>query len=223
MGQPAEPNRSQVWFRVFLKVITIAGYYLVWWSAYDVVNGYATDPVRTIRLTSPASVFPQIIQPWTAVVYIAGGLIFPSIIFLYHLKTWSGIASAMVRITATTVLSFSVYLAWPISIVRPVFAGETLGERLMLWVFSVDKPANCFPSSHVFFAVLGALQVYSSGAGRVARWFWLSFATAVCVSTVTSGQHYFIDVPGGIIVALLGYIIGGLLIPTVQPATTPLT
>ena len=47
--------------------------------------------------------------------------------------------------------------------VRPEYMGGTLGERLMLWVFSVDKPANCFPSSHVIFAVLGAYLIDRAG------------------------------------------------------------
>ena len=101
--------------------------------------------------------------------------------------------------------------------VRPEFAGVTMGERLMRWVFSVDKPANCFPSLHVIFAVLGALLIDRAGVGRGVRWFWWAFAVAVSVTTVTSGQHYFIDVPGGVAVALAGYFVGRRLVPTARP------
>lgn len=217
------PSRSRMEPGVLVKMAAVAGYYVVWWSVYDTVNGYVTDPVRTVRLASPASVLPCVIQPWTAVIYVTGGLIFPAVPFLYHLRSWRGVATAMARVTVTSLLSFTIYWLWPLSIVRPQFAGETLGERLMLWVFSIDKPGNCFPSSHVFFSVLGVLQVHNSSAGRAARWFWSWFAVAVCVTTVTSGQHYFIDVPGGVAVALTGYTIGGRLVAPAYPSATQAT
>ena len=90
-------------------------------------------------------------------IYILGGVIFPLVPFLYY-PSWRGIVFVMACVTASSLIAFAIYWAWPVSMVRPEFAGGTLGERLMLWVFSVDKPANCFPSLHVIFAVLGALS-----------------------------------------------------------------
>lgn len=208
-----EPPQGHSHTEAIVKLAVVAGYYLVWFWAYDAINTFVTSPDRTFRLTSPAVIWPAIIQPWTAVIYLAGGAVFPAVPFLYHLKTWRGFASAMVRVSLTSLLSFAIYCAWPLSIVRPEFAGGTLGERIMLWVFSVDKAGNCFPSSHVYFSVLGALHVYSSGAGRVARWFWSLFALAVCITTVTTGQHYFIDIPAGVAVAEMGFHLGGWLMP----------
>ena len=52
-----------------------------------------------------------------------------------------------------------------------------------------------------------------AGVGRAVRWFWWTFAGVVCVTTVTSGQHYFIDVPGGAAVAWAGYTLGHRLVP----------
>jgi membrane-associated phospholipid phosphatase len=195
------------WPQSLLKVAAIAGFFALWSWTYDVVNAFASDPVRAIQLTNPASVFPWIVQPWTAVIYILGGVIFPLAPFVCY-PSWRGIALVMARFTASSLMAFAVYLAWPVSMVRPEFAGNALGERLMLWVFSIDRPANCFPSLHVIFAVLGALLIDRAGIGRPARWFWWTFAVAVSASTVTTGQHYFIDVPGGIAVAMAGDMIG---------------
>ena len=69
---PPPPN----WPPAFLKASVVAGYYFLWFWIYDRVNAYATDPVRTIHLTNPASRFPWIIQPWTAVIYILEGHFF---------------------------------------------------------------------------------------------------------------------------------------------------
>ncbi len=149
------PSRPP-WPRVLVKVVVVAWFFGLWLWAYDAVNTFSADPVRTIHLTSPATVFPWIIQPWTAVIYILGGVVFPLAPFLYY-PTWRGILFVMACFTASSLVAFAIYGAWPVSMVRPEFTGGTLGERLMLWVFLVDKPANCFPSLHVIFAVLGAL------------------------------------------------------------------
>ena len=138
--------------------------------------------------------------------------------FLYY-RSWRGIAFVMVCVTAATMMAFAIYWAWPVSMIRPEFAGDTLGERLMLWVFSVDRPANCFPSLHVIFAVLGAILIDRAGVRWPARLFWWVFAAAVSVTTVTSGQHYFIDVPGGVMVAFAGYLVGRRLLPPARPST----
>jgi len=213
----ADPPARATWTQALQKAAVVVGFFSLWLWAYDLVNAFAADPVRTIHLTSPASVFPWIIQPWTAVIYIAGGVIFPLVPFLYY-RSWRGIAFVMACVMASSLIAFAIYWAWPVSMVRPEFAGETLGERLMRWVFLVDKPANCFPSLHVIFAVLGAHLIDRAGAGRAARWIWWAFAAAVSVTTITSGQHYFIDVPAGVAVALAGYTVGRRLVPPTRPS-----
>jgi membrane-associated phospholipid phosphatase len=205
LGSGSPPGRA--WAQVLGKAAVVAGFFGVWVWVYDVVNAFAADPIRTIHLTGPASVFPWIIQPWTAVIYIPGGLIFAFAPFWYY-RSWRGIALVLVCITLSSLISFLMYWAWPVSMVRPEFAGGTVGERLVRWFYSVDRPANCFPSLHVVFAVLGALLIARAGANRPARWFWWTLAAAVTVTTVTTGQHYFIDVPAGVSVAVVGYIVG---------------
>ncbi len=205
------PSRPP-WPRVLVNAVVVAWFFGLWFWVYDAVNTFSADPIRTIHLTSPATVFPWIIQPWTAVIYILGGVVFPLAPFLYY-PTWRGILFVMACFTASSLVAFAIYGAWPVSMVRPGFTGGTLGERLMLWVFSVDKPANCFPSLHVIFAVLGAYLIDRAGVGRTSRWFWWAFAVAVSVTTVTSGQHYFIDVPAGVAVALAGWFVGHWMVP----------
>jgi membrane-associated phospholipid phosphatase len=56
-----------------------------------------------------------------------------------------------------------------------------------------------FPSFHTILAVLSALALWSV---RRVRWFGLVISVLVCISTVTTGWHYLIDVAGGLVVAL---------------------
>lgn len=182
----------------------IASYFWLWFFVYDQINQYVSDPVRTIHLRSPLQSIPWIIQPYSAIVYVFGGLTLPALPFLYY-RTWRDIQFVLCCYTLTSLLAFACYLAWPVSIVRPEYQGKNLGEWLMLWVFSKDLPGNCFPSSHTFFAILSAIFVGRSAAGRGPRLLTWVLAIAVCVTTVMSGQHYFIDVAGGVAASLLGY------------------
>jgi membrane-associated phospholipid phosphatase len=59
------------------------------------------------------------------------------------------------------------------------------------------QPVVSFPSYHVIAAVLSAIALW--GFRRI-RWITAAFAAAVCVTTVTTGWHYAIDVIGGLAV-----------------------
>ena len=198
------PIRAVQFLNAALKVVVLLAYFWVWFYVYDRVNTYVCDPVRTIHLTTPHQLIRQLIQPYTAIIYVFGGALMPAIPFAYR-RSWTGIRFVLCCYTVSSLLAFVCYLAWPLSMNRPVFEGENFGERLMLWVFAYDKPGNCFPSSHVFFAVLGAILVPRARSGRVARGAIWALAVAVCISTVTSGQHYLIDIPAGVVAALVGY------------------
>jgi membrane-associated phospholipid phosphatase len=190
-------------YSALLKVTAIVGFFWLWFFVYDRVNQYVSDPTRTIHLKSPRQMVPGLVQPYSAIIYVFGGLMLPALPFLYH-RSWRGIRLVLCCYTLTSLLAFACYLLWPLSIVRPEYRGDNLGERLMLWVFSKDLPGNCFPSSHTYFAILAAVFVGRSTANRVTKRSTWALAVAVCATTVTSGQHYFIDVPGGVAVAFLG-------------------
>jgi hypothetical protein len=186
------------------RIVVVLLFFVAWWTTYDLVNGYAAGEVRTIRLTPPRDYFPGVIQPWTFFVYFPGGLVLPALPFLYY-RSWPRVGFVLACYTISSVIAFVCYCLWPLSIDRPAFDGSRLGESCMRWLVSVDQAANCCPSSHVLYAVLPALLVSVGGASlRAAILVWV-FAVAVCVSTITTGQHYLIDIPGGVAVALVGY------------------
>ena len=194
------------------KVVVIFFFFAAWSLIYDQVNEHSARPDRTIHLTRPVDRFPGIIQPWTAVIYVFGGIALPLLPFVYN-WTWPRLRFVLTCYAVTSMLAFACYWLWPLGIVRPIFLGNSLGERLMRGVFTIDREANCFPSGHTFFATLGGILVWRGGAsGAVSRSTWV-LAVAVCATTVTTGQHYFIDVTGGVAAALLGYTTTRMLMP----------
>ncbi len=208
------------WREAAARAAVVACYFAVWSAAYSFTNAYASDPARTIHLVRPCDLAPGIIQPWTAVIYVFGGLALPLLPFIYNWR-WPKLRFVLACYALSSTVAFVCYCVWPLGIVRPSFAGPGLGRWLMRQVVSMDNEANCFPSSHVYYAVLGAILVWHGGAGRLVRGATCLLAAAVCATTVTTGQHYVLDVAGGAAVAAASYAAVRLLLPD-QGAPSPL-
>ena len=195
------------------KVAAIAVYLVLWWVGYSYTNEYGARSDRAISFTPPTQTTPELLQPWTAIIYVGGASILPLVVY-YHNWSWSKLAFVLVAYGVTSLLAFACYLLWPVRIARSSFDGPGVGLWLMREVVAVDDAANCTPSSHVFYAVLAGLLVGRSTARwstRVAVWV---LAVAVCVTTITTGQHYYMDIPTGVAAALVGYFAARAIFPT---------
>jgi membrane-associated phospholipid phosphatase len=211
----ASTTSSIMWARgseVLPRVIVIGAYFVLWYACYCFTNAWGSEPSRAIHLIRPCDLWPGMIQPWTAVVYVFGGFLLPLLPFYFN-WAWPKLRFVLCCYTVCSLMAFLCYLLWPLSIVRPSFEGPGVGRWLMRQVLTVDNEANCFPSSHVYYAVLGAILVRHGGAGRWARWATYALAVAVCATTVTTGQHYFLDIAGGAAAAVLSYLITRALLP----------
>lgn len=71
----------------------------------------------------------------------------------------------------------------------------------LMWMF--DKPVNCFPSLHVSVAVLAGLAFRRQNR----KWgtVFLIWATLISLSTMTTKQHFFLDIVVGSLIALACY------------------
>lgn len=198
-------------------VVAIVAFFALWTLAYDQINRWVSP--HATYYERPIDAYDWVLQPWTALIYVFGGYLIPWFPFLFNWN-WRFVRFSLVAYGLVSVASFVVYLAWPIAIQRPPYDGGTIGDDLMRVVVSLDNPANCFPSGHTYFAILAALLV---GAGAAPRWFkvatWV-LGVAVAITTVTTGQHYVMDVPGGVAFAVAGYFAARVCCgPRKQPAT----
>jgi membrane-associated phospholipid phosphatase len=71
------------------------------------------------------------------------------------------------------------------------------------FIYFFDSPANCFPSLHVANSFLATLQWFRRYPRRFA--FFLAWTLLICLSTLTTKQHYFYDLLSGLGAALLWY------------------
>lgn len=104
-----------------------------------------------------------------------------------------------------------IFLALPTMTVRPEITGDGFWEWLMRFLYSVDDPDNLFPSIHCCSSWLcwaGVRRRKDLHAGY--RYFSLFFVIAICISTLTTKQHVWVDVVAGIALAEICYFVAGI-------------
>jgi len=98
-------------------------------------------------------------------------------------------------------VSYRSFLKYPSAYPRtPVAADGPELARTWATLRSVDRPSNTFPSVHVGHAALIALVLSRHLTPERARPYLL-WATLVSLSTLTTQQHFLVDVTGGLLVA----------------------
>ncbi len=139
---------------------------------------------------------------WTIWIYISVYVLIP---FAYLVVTKSEDYSAMLySMLIATIIACVIFISYPTLINRPPLSGSPEDSaRFMLYM--VDLPTNCFPSLHVALSLLAAFFIYKRHrlVGVVA-FLWAFF---IAVSTITVKQHYFVDVIGGSVLAIISLII----------------
>jgi hypothetical protein len=103
------------------------------------------------------------------------------------------------------VFSVMIFWIWPTTYPRELFPLPTGLDPITHWVFSTlratDSPANCCPSLHVSSVYLSSF-VFRDEQREKFPFFFL-WATAIGLSTLTTKQHYAIDVVTGLFMAVL--------------------
>jgi membrane-associated phospholipid phosphatase len=114
-------------------------------------------------------------------------------------------SDAVYGILLAGAIGLIIFTLWPTAIAResPGLAGATG----ILWrlLFSVDTMVNALPSMHVAHTCLAAVALASRN--RLWRIIAPAWATLIVLSTLTTKQHYAIDVPAGFALAALCFVL----------------
>ncbi|MBI4041607.1 MAG: phosphatase PAP2 family protein, partial [Deltaproteobacteria bacterium] len=100
-------------------------------------------------------------------------------------------------------IHYPIFFFFPTVIERPTTSLDGWAGSAFSFLRWIDQPVNCFPSQHVSLCFVVAL-----GFWNYRRWisiFFLFWAIAISLSTLTTKQHYFWDVLGGLVVFLICY------------------
>ena len=104
-------------------------------------------------------------------------------------------------------VSVLIFWFWPTTYPRDQFPLPVDLDALTFYLFDslrhADTPANCCPSLHVSSCYLSSFIFLDEQRGKFL--FFFLWATAVAVSTLTTKQHYLIDVVTGFLMAVVMY------------------
>ena len=152
-----------------------------------------------IRLVRPTRLVPSPIDlaipfiEWTVWIY-ASYFVFLFLPFLVC-RDKARAARVFWALIANSVVAASIFLAWPTSGVAQQPATAGLSGLLWRALLFVDRPGNLLPSLHVANTCVCALALARErSAWRVAAPVW---AALIVISTLTTRQHFFVDVPTG--------------------------
>lgn len=190
-------------FKVFL--IFAVGYSIF----YIFPNFYATWQPALL----PLSRFDQAVPflPWTFLIYTSDYvLISLTILLISDRRSFNSFGRMMFL---ALVICGTFFILFPTTYPRPVYPSvDNLFIQLAMdLVYVADSPNNCFPSMHVALTTISAwsLRKHSSRLFiGIVVW-----TVAVIVSTMTTKQHYFVDIVGGLSVVFLVVIIEGKVVP----------
>ena len=105
-------------------------------------------------------------------------------------------------------VSVIIFWLWPTTFPREDF--PLVRETMDQWTYlafsalrTTDSPASCAPSLHVSSVYLSAMMLIHDQ--RQKFWYFFGWATLIALSTLTTKQHYIIDVVTGFGMAALVY------------------
>ena len=126
---------------------------------------------------------------------------------VWAIRQTLNISRTLYAMAVASALSFTVFFFYPTILPRTAMAHDAVTARAFEFLYQIDPATNCFPSLHVALAALGALGVASESRrlGIVA----ILWAGLIGLSTLTTKQHYFIDVIAGLGVAGISRLCAG--------------
>ena len=169
---------------------------------YLVTNHIHYFQPRLLPLTPFDTWVPYL--PWTGWIYV----------MVYAMPLLGAVLVSGEEETKRMIISFiamttccaAVFIFFPTIYPRPTIpVAHSLANFALLFVQSVDTPANSMPSQHVAIAFLSAffIQVHRKLWGDIA----ILFGILIAISTLTTKQHYVWDVVIGYSMARFNYLI----------------
>jgi hypothetical protein len=202
---PAEPApdlslrfRILRWVSGFaLALFVLIGYtWLSTWNVMRFTDGLPSQVLWT-RLDRSLPTIPAFIWPY-ALYYL---LVF---LPMFAVRRVRELVEVLTAYFVVTVLAWIVYALWPVRMEYPhlVCTGVSCDVLLRLWI--MDMGVNVMPSQHAAHSALAA-AIFVSYRSRA--WpLMVAGATAVSVAAVLTRQHFVLDIPAGIALAIAGWL-----------------
>ena len=182
----------------FEKRVKTGFFFLVCFAVgYGFTNRFPVFAPKLLPLGSIDHFFG--FHPWTVWIYMSDYFLIFMPLFLVHDKDFF---KTMIKgFMWNFIIHFSIFFFFPTTMIRPALIENNFTNFAFNILRTFDTPNNCFPSQHVSlcFVVASCFWHYNRKSAPI----FLLWASAIAVSTMTTKQHYFLDVLGGLIVALM--------------------
>lgn len=157
---------------------------------------------------------PVFILPYFAwYFYVAAVLLW----LAFDKKTGQLLYRQVLAICLSETIAFVIFLVFPTFMPRPDVVGQDVLSLLVRLIYRSDFPYNCFPSLHVCLAALTAWVLELAGPKHLLfRLANLAMLLLITLSTVLTKQHLSPDIPGGLLLAGLCWLLSGQIIRLVR-------
>jgi len=102
---------------------------------------------------------------------------------------------AFYALILASTIGLVIFTLWPTAVAPQSPKSLGLTGLLWRWLYTVDTSANALPSLHAANTCIAAVCIYR--LGRAWRFIAPVWATSILVSTLTTKQHYVIDIVAG--------------------------
>lgn len=188
-------KRVALWL---LSMVVILGFYGIG------KLGAVIRPPSELPLTALDRAVP--FMPWT--VWLYGTITWGCLAAWASVPSRADAARLLSAITIASVSCCVVFLLFPTTFPRelhPLSGVDTATVRELTRLREADSPTNCLPSLHVALAWAIALTWGSSREHAGLRFIACLWALVVSITTVTTKQHFVLDVPTGAAVGVFAW------------------
>ncbi len=171
---------------------------------YSLANHYPVFPPQILPMTVVDQVIPFL--PNTVWIYVSEYIYF-GVIYLMckNIVNLNRYLYAFLALQTTSVIIFFV---WPTTYPRDLFPLDaaqinSITYSVFSYLRTMDAPTNCCPSLHVSSVYLSSFVFLEEQEEKFPYFF--TWGTAIALSTLTTKQHYIIDVVTGLMMAVVFY------------------
>lgn len=185
------------------KLTILLSFAAAYWVFYLYPNLFATWEAHLLPLLWIDQRTPLL--PGTFLIYLSDYLVFAFVIFLQRTKNEFHHLSRMCFMTLLLCGLF--FLLYPTTYPRPAYPTVDclIVQLAMDTIQNLDSPKNCFPSMHV--ALTGVATYSIRNRSKPLFLFFGVWTLLIYISTLTTKQHYFMDIVGGIgVLAVVAFI-----------------
>jgi membrane-associated phospholipid phosphatase len=160
--------------------------------------------LRTPRTLTPSHLDELMpFTDWT--IWIYHSQFFFLLFNVYLIKRAENLQRVFYAMVLASLLSFCIFIIYPTTVPRSLSLPDGLTAKAFAFLYSMDTSSNCLPSLHVSLAWLAATGVLSERTKLSAL--AIVWAIAITLSTMTTKQHYLVDIIGGLAVAIFSRIV----------------